>query len=112
LENKEILDSEQSIEEKRVKFERTVNPIGTFRDEVVSVYSQPNHFISKMDFNKAYTYTKYCTRYALQTEEYDNFCKIMKDKTNIKGTRKEINREKVRCWSGIFLNPEYARKIK
>jgi hypothetical protein len=36
---KDIYVDEKTIEEKRIKYERTVNPIKTFIDEAVSEYS-------------------------------------------------------------------------
>ncbi len=110
LKNRELYVNEKTIEEKRIKYERTVNPIQSFREEAVSEYSQPTHYVTKTDFYQAYV--TYCCKHTLPKEKYDNFCKIIKNKTDVQETRKDIDKIRVMCWAGIILTPEYAPKTE
>ena len=105
---KEVYVNEKTIEEKRIKYERTVNPIGSFMQDAISEYSTESHYITKEDFYAGYE--KYCKKHAIQPEKFDNFCRILKNRFQFddREKRPEINGKRVRVWAGILLNPDYA----
>jgi putative DNA primase/helicase len=109
---KELYVNEKTIEEKRIKYERTVNPVGSFIAEAVSEYSTPEHYVTKEIFYA--TYLKYCSNYALPVEKFENFCRILNNKFHFdeREKRPQIEGKRVRVWTGILLTPEYAPKTE
>jgi P4 family phage/plasmid primase-like protien len=119
---KDIYVDEKTIEEKRIKYERTVNPIKTFIDEAVSEYSTVETVVTKKELFDAYEI--YCKKYTLPIEKYDTFCRRVKnfrfdddDRAEIKETRRDVgekdkdgNVKKTQCWVGVVLNPEYKQE--
>ena len=106
---KEVYVNEKTIEEKRQKYERAVNPIKGFMEEVVAEDSKADDQISKSEFHKAYL--QYCKKYALPPEKHDYFCKILKNDFEVSEMRVEIKKTGKRemWWSGITLTEEYAK---
>ena len=110
---KELYVNEKTIEEKRIKYERTVNPIGSFLYEAVSEYSIESNSIFKQTFYVAYQ--TYCKKYMLPPEKFDNFCKILKNRFQFDDReRRGIDKDgkRVRVWSGILLTQEYSPKTE
>ena len=109
---KEVYVNEKTIEEKRIKYERTVNPIGSFMQDAISEYSIESHYITKEDLYAGYEI--YCKKFAIPPEKFDNFCRILKNRFQFddREKRPEINGKRVRVWAGILLNPDYAPKTE
>jgi P4 family phage/plasmid primase-like protien len=105
---KEVYVNEKTIEEKRAKYERAVNPVKAFMDEAVAEDSQADAQISKSVLYMAYV--KYCRKYALPPEKYDYFCKILKKQFQVGEFRVEIKPTGKReiWWQGITLTQEYV----
>ncbi len=110
LKTRELYINEKTIEEKRIKYERTVNPIKCFQREALSDVSIESSFTPKTDFHEAYK--SYCEKYALPPKNYDAFCKSLKNDFNYEDSKRTINEIRVSCWKGILLNPEYAPKTE
>jgi putative DNA primase/helicase len=109
--SKELYVNEKTIEEKRIKYERTINPLGSFRREAISEYSTPADYVTKVDFHNAYV--AYCKEHALPYEKYDIFCKNVKNKTDIQETRKKSKEgDRIMCWAGVSLIPLYSSKTE
>ncbi len=110
LKSKELYVNEKTIEERRAKYERAAYPIKSFIDEAIAEDSRVDDFIAKEDLYEAYvTYSK---KHSHPMQKYDNFCKILKNQFDIQETRKEIDEQRVRCWSGITLAIEYKPKTE
>jgi len=100
VKTKEIYVNEKTIEERRAKYERTVNTLQSFYDEMVSEYSEPGHQIPKEEFHAEYV--KYCQRYSIPHEKYEIFCKNVIHKLELKESKPEINGRRVHCWKGVL----------
>jgi len=107
--DREIYVNEKTIEEKRLKYERTVNPIKCFLEEAIAEDSRVEDKIQKEHFHQGYE--KYCTKYMLPVEKYDSFCKILKKKYEL-GDKRETTKDdkKIAFWTGVVLIPEFAPK--
>ncbi len=109
---KQLYLNEKTIEERRLKYERAVNPVKAFLEEAVAEDSTTDNVISKTEFHDAYVL--YCNKYALPPQKYDYFCKILKNQFKINDTRVDIKgngkQPRERWWSGIALTEEYAPK--
>ena len=111
LKTNEIYASVKTIEEKRLKYERTLNPVKSFLEEAILEESTTEDYIPKTDCHNAYM--EYCNEYTLPIQGYNNFCKILKNDFSIAETRKTLDKnkdERVMCWSGLRLVPKYAPK--
>jgi putative DNA primase/helicase len=116
--NKDVYLNENTIEEKRVKYERAANPIRAFLDEVIDIETMEeneNQFekyeLKKEDLYEAYE--KYCKRYTLPLDNYDSFCtKIKRDQGYEDARRTEKDEKgkskKVSYWLYMLLVPEYT----
>ena len=106
--NKGLYINEQTIEERRIKYERNVNPVKAFIEEAIAEDSTADTQISKKEVHDAYVV--FCDKYTLPPEKYDHFCKILKNQFDIKEMRVEVGREGKRemWWRGLVLTPEYA----
>lgn len=99
-----IFLTEKTIDERREKYERAVNPIMSFFRDAVLPESLADRYITKLDFYNVYV--KYCEKYTLPPEKYIQFCKKVKSMHTYDG-REEKNGEKISYWKGITLIPEY-----
>lgn len=108
LRTKELYLNDKTIEEKRIKYERAVNPIKSFKDE--AVIRDEDNYTPKTDFYQAYI--QYCKKYSLPMERYDPFCKILMKEFGFEDTRPTINDARVWCWKHLILNPDYAPKTE
>jgi phage/plasmid primase, P4 family, C-terminal domain len=111
----DIYVNEQTTEEKRIKYERTVFPVKSFMDEAIVEESTADSLVTKQDFYRAYEI--YCKKYTLTIDKYDTFCKRVKNvdwEKYIGDIRKDevVNGEKTKVsyWQGVVLTPEYAPK--
>jgi phage/plasmid-associated DNA primase len=111
----DIYVNEQTTEEKRIKYERTVNPIKSFIDEAIAEDSTTDSLVTKENFYKAFE--TYCKKYTLPIQKYDTFCKHVKKADYgiyIGETRKDAidngKKIKISYWTGIVLIPEYTPK--
>jgi putative DNA primase/helicase len=105
---KQLYVNERSVQERQEKYERATNPVRAFIKEAISEESTESHVCPK-----AYIYgmyNLYCSEHGLPFEGYQNFCKCMTNELDIIDTRPLINDERVQCWKGILLNPQYAPK--
>ena len=62
IKTNELYVNEKTIDQKRLKYERMVNPIKSFKDEVIAEDSTEDSHVSKEVFYDAYV--KYCNKYA------------------------------------------------
>ena len=115
--DKEIYVNEKTIEEKRLKYERTVNPIKSFLEEAISSEDSEessqllDYLILKEELHQAYE--KYCKKYMLPVEKFLTFCSILKVKFGLPDIRKVSKKDKTKklaYWRGILLVPEFAPK--
>ena len=106
IKTNELYVNEKTIDQKWLKYERMVNPIKSFQDEVIAEDSTEDSHASKEVFYDAYV--KYCNKYALPKEKYETFCGILKRKFNLGEIRPTINEERVIHWKGITLIPEHT----
>ncbi len=108
IRNKELYVNEKTIEERRIKYERNVNPVKAFLEEAIAEDSTADTQISKKALHDAYVV--FCNKYTLPTEKYDHFCKILKKEFHIQEMRIAIGREGKRemWWKGLTLTSEYA----
>lgn len=106
---RQIYVNEKTIEDRRAKYERAVNPVKAFFGEAVAEDSNADAEISKKDVHLAYV--NYCNNYGLPAEKYDYFCKILKNQFEIRETRIENSETGKRemWWLGITLIREYAK---
>jgi putative DNA primase/helicase len=108
---KQLYVNEKSVQERQEKYEMATNPVKAFCKEAISEESNESHFIAK-----SYVYGIYnlfCNKQGLPFDTYQNFCKNMtKQIENIRDYRPEIEGQRVQCWKGILLNPEYAPKTE
>ena len=109
--NKGLYINEKTIEERRIKYERNVNPIKAFLEEAIAEDSTADSQISKKEVHDAYLV--FCDKYALPPEKYDHFCKIVKNEFGIREMRVEVGKEGKRemWWKGLVLTPEYAPEL-
>jgi putative DNA primase/helicase len=108
---KDIYADEKTIEEKRIKYERSVNPVSVFCEEAIAENSVLDDYVPKIQFHEAYQ--TYCKKYSLPIEKYDNFCKIVKNRIDLETTKKkDLKGNRVNCWKGIKLTSEYAPKTE
>ena len=107
---KELYVNEKSVQERQEKYERAVNPVSAFVKEAISEESTEKDVESK-----AYVYGIYnlfCNKYSLPFERYQTFCKSMLNELDLKDARPLLDGERVQCWKGILLKPEYAQKTE
>jgi putative DNA primase/helicase len=108
---KQLYVNEKSVQERQEKYERAINPVNAFVKEAIAQQSSESDYLPK-----TYVYGVYClfcNRHALPFEGYQNFCKNMtKAVDNLQDYRPLIGGERVQCWKGILLNPEYAPKTE
>ena len=106
-----IFLTEKTIDERREKYERAVSPLASFFRDAVLQESVANVGITKTSFYEGYI--KYCEKYKLPPEKYNQFCKKVKNmhrseiEFEIIEGRMEVKGEKVAYWRGITLIPEY-----
>jgi putative DNA primase/helicase len=119
---KDIYVDEKTIEERRIKYERTAKPIKTFIDEAVAEDSTIDFYVTKEQLFEAYL--KYCKKYTLPTEKYDPFCKRIKnfrfdddERCDIRDTKRDIGEtdkdgkpKRTAIWIGVLLKGEYELK--
>lgn len=112
--NRDVYVNETTIEEKRVKYERAVNPIKSFLDEVIDkekMEEDENPFkgymVKKEDLY--FVYEKYCKRYTLPLDKYDSFCKTIKKHFQDARIWEDSRRKrKIAYWLNMRLVPDYA----
>ena len=81
IKTNELYVNEKTIDQKRLKYERMVNPIKSFKDEVIAEDSTEDSHVSKEVFYDAYV--KYCSKYVYLKEKYETFCANLKRKFNL-----------------------------
>jgi phage/plasmid-associated DNA primase len=107
----DIYMNEKTIEEKRKKYERSVNPISMFFEEAIAENSTVDCVTPKKTLHEAYE--SYCKKYSLPIEKYDSFCRIVINLEHLETIRKRDEYgERVYCWKGITLNPKYMPKTE
>ena len=111
--NKGLYINEKTIEERRIKYERNVNPVKAFLEEAIAEDSTADAEISKKDLYDAYD--RFCKKYSLPTEKYDHFCKILKSDFGMREKRVEVGiiegkRQREIWWQGMVLTVDYAPK--
>jgi len=110
LKTKQLYVNEKTIEEKRIKYERAVNPTKAFIEEAVYEDLEETCHIPKMLFYNAYV--SYCKEYTLPYESYDLHCKNLKKDFGFKNreSKPTVDGKRIHCWKGINLIPKYDPK--
>ncbi|TVP40183.1 phage/plasmid primase, P4 family [Candidatus Nitrosocosmicus arcticus] len=104
--------NEKTIEERREKYEKAVDPIRAFYEEAVLQESVVSDKVTKDDMYDAYV--KYCNKYKIAIKQKESLGKELKKKMNIEDGRLgvEIDGKRKTCWNGVRLSPEYEKKIE
>jgi phage/plasmid-associated DNA primase len=123
---KNLYVNEKTIEEKRIKYERAINPIRAFLNEAISEESTEASYVPKTHLYGVYI--QYCNEFSLPVEKYLNFSKILENEFSFQDTRlkpdKSIEIEEVEnrngnnkkkddriaVWRHTALIEKYARK--
>lgn len=103
--------NEKTIEERREKYEKAVNPIRAFLDEAISEESVESDMVTKDDMYDAYV--KYCKQNKIAIKQKESLGKELK-KNGIEDGRLgvEIDGKRKTCWKGVRLRPEYEKVIE
>jgi putative DNA primase/helicase len=108
LKNKELYVNEKTIEEKRVKYQMTVDPIQAFLDKAISLDSTESDMEEKEVFYRAYN--RFCIKYSLPIEKFETFGRLLKSKNLTDG--RQSSGERKRYWKGVRLVPEYLLEME
>ena len=108
LKNKELYVPERTVEEKRIKYQMTVDPIQAFLDKTVSPDSIESDTEEKEVFYRAYN--RFCIKYSLPIEKIETFGRVLKSKGLIDG--RHTSGERKRFWRGVRLVPEYLLEME
>lgn len=108
LKNKELYVPERTIEEKRAKYQMTVDPVQAFMDKAVSIDSTESDIEEKGVFYNAYQ--RFCVKYSLPPEKFETFGRILKSKALLDG--RQPGGERKRYWKGVRLVPEYLLEME
>jgi P4 family phage/plasmid primase-like protien len=102
--------NEKTIEERREKYEKAVNPIRAFLDEAIDE-STVGDIVTKDDMYDAYV--KYCKQNKIAIKQKESLGKELK-KMKIEDGRLgvEIEGKRKTCWKGVRLRPEYEKVIE
>ncbi|HET6589367.1 MAG TPA: phage/plasmid primase, P4 family [Candidatus Nitrosocosmicus sp.] len=103
--------NEKTIEERREKYEKAVNPIRAFLDEAILEESVESDTVIKDDMYDAYV--KYCNKYKIAKKQKESLGKELK-KNKIEDGRMsvEIDGKRKMCWKRVKLRPEYEKVIE
>ena len=104
LRNKRIFLNERTIDERRQKYERAVNPVKAFLEEAVAEDSTEDESITKIEFYNAYV--RFCEKYKIAKKSIEALGKDLKRLGNQDGKKGKGN-ERKNCWLGVRLTPEY-----
>jgi hypothetical protein len=104
LKTKELYVNEKTIDEKRIKYERTVDPTKAFIVE--ATYEDVGSHSPKISFYDAYV--SYCKEHGLPFDSYDVHCKNLKKNFRFDDSKLTIDGKRVHCWNGILLIPKYS----
>ena len=105
LQSQDIYLDEKTIEGRREKYERAVDPIQAFWDEAVEDESTESDCTSKSTFYSAYV--KYCRKHKLAVKNMIAFGKELKKRGKIEGRRRTDGADRSTCWLGVKLKEEY-----
>jgi putative DNA primase/helicase len=108
LNNKELYVHEKTIEEKRVKYHMTVDPVQAFLDKAVSPDSTESDTEEKETFYRAYN--RFCIKHSLPIEKIETFGRLLKSKNLSDG--RQSSGERKRYWKGVRLVPEYLLEME
>ena len=97
LKNKELYVHEKTIEEKRIKYQMTVDPIQSFLDKAVSPDSTESDMEEKEIFYRAYN--RFCIKHSLPIEKIETFGRLLKSKNLSDG--RQSSGERKRYWKGV-----------
>ncbi len=96
--------NEKTIEEKRIRHERAVNPVKAFIGEAIDEESTESDYIIKADLY--YAYIKYCKQYSIAIKPIESLGKDLKKLGWEDG--KTNGQERRTCWKGRRLKPRYT----
>lgn len=108
IKNKELYVHEKTIEEKRIKYQMTVDPIQSFLDKAVSPDSTESDIEEKEIFYRAYK--RFCIKHSLPIEKIETFGRLLKSKNLSDG--RQSSGERKRYWKGVKLVPEYLLEME
>ncbi len=105
LKRKDLYLNEKSIEERRKKTERAIDPVRSFIEEAVAEDSTEGDWTLKSEFYSAYI--KFCKNYQIAPKSIEAFGKELKKKMNYTDTGKGNKKERKTCWLGVRLKMYY-----
>jgi putative DNA primase/helicase len=106
LKNNEIYLNEKTIEERRAKSERAVNPVKSFIAEAIGKNSTEMDYVIKADLHRAYK--KYCAKYTLASKSAEALGKELKNKIGWREGRESQGEKRRTCWLGVRLKWDYT----
>jgi P4 family phage/plasmid primase-like protien len=107
LKNGELYVNEKTIEEKRARYERAVNPIKAFLEEALV----EEELTEADEENKEHiykAYVMYCDKYSLPVEKFEMLSRVLKSKFGYKDRRQEVKGKKIAYWKCMRLSEEYV----
>jgi len=104
IRNKRLYLNEKTIEERRLKHDRAVNPVKAFVDEAISEDSKDLDYVVKADLYSAFR--KYIKDHSLASKSPEAFGKMLKS-MGWQQCRKTIGDERYNCWIGRKLKSKF-----
>ncbi len=101
-----IYFNEKTIDDKRLKHERAVNPVKVFIDEAIDEESTEIDYVIKADLYNAYK--RYCKQYSIAVKSIESFGKDLKNLRWGDGRESSGRKERRTLWKGRRLKPEYT----
>ncbi|WP_186434034.1 phage/plasmid primase, P4 family [Candidatus Nitrosocosmicus arcticus] len=105
IKNKRMYLNEKTIDERRLKHDRAVNPVKAFVDEAISENSTDVDYTIKADFYNAFK--KYINNHSLASKSPEAVGKVLKS-MGWQQSRITIGDERPNCWTGKKLKPEFV----
>jgi len=100
MKNSAVYVNQKTIAERREKSELLRDPIGRFVKDYVEFDFESESALPKEDLHTEYK--TWCKKHDLPIEQYDTFCRILKNKHNFPDDR-ETSGTRRRVWTGIRL---------
>jgi putative DNA primase/helicase len=103
LKNSGIYINERTIDERRRKYERSVNPVKAFLEEALAEDAIESDWVIKETLYQAYK--RFCKKYQLPVDSIESLGRNLKKEKFEDG--RESKRERKTYWKGIKLKEEY-----
>jgi putative DNA primase/helicase len=113
LRRKRLHFNEKTIDERRLKHERSANPVKAFVEE--AILKKEDNDITEEDYitkeDLYYSFEGYCNRYKIAAKTMIAVGRELK-KLGWKEARESKGETRKTCWVGIRLKPEYVVKVE